>query len=306
MAQKRIVLAGGTGNIGKLLSKTFTDLGWEVIILSRSVRESTNPNIKFVQWDGETKGDWVQELEGTDALINLSGKSIQCRFTEKNKKELLESRLFPTRVLGEGIQELNIPPRLWINFSGISVFEGLAGFHDENSTQYSHTFLAKLTQEWEKIFFNAATTETKKVCLRLSPVLSIDFGMFRELYPLAKLGFGGKVGNGKQQVCWIHEEDLVRLVLWIINHESPSELYHSCAPRPETNQEFMKNLRKVIGIPIGMPLPTLFAKIGAYFKGVESDMLLLTNAVESKRPAQEGFTYEYPTTQLAFEHLTKK
>ena len=101
MAQKRIVLAGGTGNIGKLLSKTFTDLGWEVIILSRIVRESTNPNIKFVQWDGETKGDWVQELEGADSLINLSGKSIQCRFTEKNKKELLESRLLPTCVLGK-------------------------------------------------------------------------------------------------------------------------------------------------------------------------------------------------------------
>jgi uncharacterized protein (TIGR01777 family) len=306
MAQKKIVLAGGTGNIGKLLSPVLADFDYEVIILSRKSKTSSLSNIKYVQWDGESVGEWVDELEDVDALINLSGKSIQCRFTEENKEELLESRVFPTKILGEAIQSLKHPPRLWINFSGISVFEGVQGFHDEESKNYGSTFLANLTKEWEQSFFQSEITKTKKVILRLSPVLSRYFGMFKELYPLAKLGLGGQVGNGKQQVCWIHEQDLVKMVLWIVNHESPSMLYHACTPEPASNQEFMKNLRKAVSMPIGLPLPTLFAKIGAYFKGVESDMLLLTNGVKSARPAQEGFQYNYPTTQIAFKHLTKK
>lgn len=306
MVSKKIVIAGGTGNIGKLLSKTFAESGYEVIILSRQRMNSMNPKIKYILWDGEAIGSWVDELEDVDTLINLSGKSIQCRFTVENKKELLQSRITPTRLLGEAIQKLNSPPRLWINFSGISLFEGVEGLHNEESTSFGNTFLAHLTKEWEKAFIDVKTPDTKKVILRLSPVLSTKFGMFKELLPLAKLGLGGKVGDGKQQIAWIHELDLVRLVIWIINHESPSTLYHACSPQPESNKEFMKNLRKAVGMPIGMPLPALFARIGAYFKRVESDMLLLTNGVTTFHTLKEGFTFNYPTTQKAFKHLTKK
>ncbi|MCA5005045.1 TIGR01777 family oxidoreductase [Sphingobacterium bovistauri] len=306
MADKKIVLAGGTGNIGDLLSSVLVQLDYEVIILSRKLHTSKHSNIKYIRWDGETVGEWKEALEDADTLINLSGNSIQCRFTERNKKELLSSRIDPTRILGEAIDEVKNPPRLWINFSGISIFEGLEGMHDEESKDCGNTFLANLTKQWENSFFSARTPNTAKVCLRLSPVLSRDFGMFKELYPLAKLGLGGKVGDGNQKVCWIHEDDLVKLVLWIINHESPSDLYHACSSAPESNKLFMKNLRKAVGMPLGMPLPTLFAKIGAYFKGVESDMLLRTNSVYAIRPAKEGFEYNYPTTQKAFEHLTKK
>ncbi|NGM72710.1 TIGR01777 family oxidoreductase [Sphingobacterium sp. SGL-16] len=306
MAQKRIVLAGGTGNIGKLLTLILIHLDYQVIIFSRRELKSSHPNIRYIKWDGESLGNWVQEMEGIDTLINLSGKSIQCRFTDDNKKILLESRIEPTRILGEAISTLSSPPRLWINFSGISLFEGVEGLNNEESTSFGNTFLAHLTQEWEKTFVEANTPATKKVILRLSPVLSTKFGMFKELLPLAKLGLGGKVGDGNQQIAWIHELDLVRLVMWIINLESPSALYHACAPEPESNKEFMKNLRKAAGMPIGMPLPALFAKLGAYFKGVESDMLLLTNAVSTTRTLQEGFIFNYPNTQKAFEHLTKK
>lgn len=306
MMHKKIVLAGGTGNIGKLLSDAFLKIGWEVVILSRKAQESVNPQLKYVKWDGKTLGDWSDSLEDVDTVINLSGKSIQCRFTEENKKVLLSSRIEPTKILGEAIQKLNRPPRLWINFSGISLFEGLKGIHNEESAQSGNTFLASLTKQWEKAFFDAETPNTNKVCLRLSPVLSRDFGMFKELYPLAKLGLGGRVSDGQQMVSWIHEEDLVRLVSWIVNHVAPSSLYHACTPEPESNEIFMKNLRIAVGMPIGLPLPALFAKIGAFFKGVESDMLLLTNSVYAKRPSDEGFKYQYPTTTLAFKHLTIK
>lgn len=306
MGQKRIVLAGGTGNIGKLLTLILVHLDYQVLILSRKEAKSSHPNIQYIKWDGQSLGIWVQELEGIDTLINLSGKSIQCRFTAENKKELLQSRITPTRLLGEAIQKLNSPPRLWINFSGISLFEGVEGLHSEESTSFGNTFLAHLTKDWEKAFIDVKTPDTKKVILRLSPVLSTKFGMFKELLPLAKLGLGGKVGDGKQQISWIHELDLVRLVIWIINHKSPSTLYHACSPQPESNKEFMKNLRKAVGMPIGMPLPALFARIGAYFKRVESDMLLLTNGVTTFHTVKEGFTFNYPTTQKAFKNLTKK
>lgn len=306
MASKKIVIAGGTGNIGKLLLDAFVKLDYEVIILSRKLWTSQHANINYVQWDGETIGSWVEEIEDVDTLINLSGKSIQCRFTEKNKKELLYSRIKPTQILGEAIEKLNSPPRLWINFSGISIFEGLDGKHDEVSKNFGNTFLANLTKQWEETFVNSYTTKTNKVLLRLSPVLSKKFGMFKELYPLAKLGLGGKLANGEQHVSWIHELDLSRMVMWIIDQQSPSTLYHGCVPEPISNKEFMKNLRKAVRMPIGVPLPILFAKIGAFFKGVESDMLLLTNSVYSTRPSNEGFNYKYPTTSVAFEHLTKK
>ena len=304
MIKRKIVLAGGTGNIGQLLIADLIALGYEIHVLTRSNTQIQDKNINYVHWDGEHIDEWINVLEGIDTLINLSGKSIQCRFTEKNKKELLESRLFPTRILGEAIQRLHSPPRLWINFSGISIFEGLGGQYDEDSTASSTTFLAGLTKSWEKVFFEGTTSSTMKVCLRLSPVLSPKFGMFKELYPLTKMGLGGKVGDGKQMISWIHELDLLNLVKWLINHNAPSKLYHACAPLPVSNEIFMRDLRQAAGIKLGLPLPKLFAKIGAYFKGVESGMLLRNNSVYAKRPIQEGFEYHYPTTPLAFENLT--
>lgn len=306
MSLKKIVLAGGTGNIGQLLTDYFLPFGYQVVILSRSERKSTHERVQYVQWDGEHIGDWMHVLDGADMLINLSGKSIQCRFTARNKEVLLASRILPTKVLGQAIAQLQNPPRLWINFSGVSIFEGVEGFHDEGSTKYGHTFLADLVQQWENTFFEYHTPSTLKVCLRLSPVLSRDFGMFKELYPLAKLGLGGQVGDGEQQVCWIHEQDLVEMVKWIMDHPEPSPLYHACAPEPVKNKIFMKDLRNSVGMPLGIPLPTPFAKIGAYFKGVESDMLLLTNAVQSSRPLQQGFHYKFPNPSIAFSQLTKK
>lgn len=303
---KKIVLAGGTGNIGELLTPILINLDYEVVILSRKAINSNHKNIKYVQWDGESQGDWTSELEGVDTIINLSGKSIQCRFTEANKNELLASRIKPTKILGEVIQELQDPPRLWINFSGISVFEGLENKSDENSQHFADTFLANLSKKWENTFFESTTRNTKKVCLRLSPVLSKNFGMFKELYFLSKIGLGGRVGSGKQMIAWIHDLDLIRMVIWIINHHSPSSLYHACSPNPISNKDFIRNLRNAVGMPIGFPLPTFLAKIATFVKGVESDMILLDNYVSTTKTIEEGFVFDYSTTQEAFEHLTKK
>lgn len=303
---KKIILAGGTGHLGKLLTKEFVRQGYAVVILSRSARPLPDEQVSMVEWDGVTLGKWKEVLDGADAVINLTGKSVQCRFTEANKKELVDSRILPTRLLGEAIKQLTNPPRLWINFSGISIFDGIQTVSDEDSMLYGTGFLADLSKKWEQVFGEAHTPLTHKVCLRVSPVLSPDFGMFKELYALAKVGLAGTVGDGKQCVPWIHEQDLVRLVCWIIQQESPSPLYHACAGAPVSNAVFMKMLRHAVGIAFGLPLPGLFAKIGAYFKGVESAMLLNTTIVTTTKTLKEGFQFSYPTLEEAFAQLTKQ
>lgn len=303
---KKLILAGGTGNIGRLIIDRYRELNWHIVVLTRQQKQSDDRLVTYVCWDGESLAEWAAELEGADTLINLSGKSIQCRFTAKNKELLLASRLMPTRILGQAIASLQAPPRLWINFSGISLFEGLDGHHDEDSNQVGTTFLSELTGKWEKTFFNADTPGTHKVCLRLSPVLSKDFGMFKELYPLSKFGLAGKVGNGQQLVSWIHQDDLINMIHWIIGLPEPSLIYHACTKEPVANKIFMQKLQEVTGFPYEIPLPSPLAKIGAYFKGVESDMLLLSNPVYAKNASREGFIYRYADLRMALENLVNK
>lgn len=300
---KKIVLAGGTGNLGQLLTHALLEMDYAIVILSRSEATSQIPHVTHVKWDGESLGDWSAALSGADAIINLSGKSVQCRFTEKNKAALIRSRILPTQVLGKCIEQLEQPPRIWINFSGIAIFESVPHLSDENSHQYGSGFLARLSQEWESAFFNANTVHTKKVCLRISPVLSNNFGMFKELRSLTKIGLAGKVGNGKQCMPWIHEQDLVQLVCWVLMHKNPSLLYHACNVSPVTNEVFMRTLRKAAGIPIGLPLPTFVTKLGAYFKGVESSVLLNTIITTTTKTVEEGFQFLYPNLEEAFGQL---
>lgn len=257
---KKIILAGGSGNLGQLLSKACRSIGYQVIILTRNKNLKNTPAHAEVYWDGEHLGDWCAYLEGAEVIINLSGKSIQCRYTEENKKLLLSSRIQSTCVIGQAIQKTVIPPRLWINFSGVSIFENLPPFHDESSKQYASTFLAQLSQQWEQAFWQAETpSATRKVCLRVSPVLAKDFGMLQGLYPLAKIGLAGTVGDGRQYISWIHKDDFVSIILWLINLANPEGTYHACAPQALPNKEFMDILRHQVHMPIGIPLPPIMA-----------------------------------------------
>ena len=303
---KRIVLAGGTGNLGRLLVDAFLNLDYEVVVLTRGNKKSEFDNLHYVHWDGKSMGEWANALQGSDTIINLSGQSIQCRFTAENKKILKESRIEPTRTLGEMISTLDHAPRLWINFSGISLFEGLEPFSDENSTVLGKGFLAELSQEWERAFWQYKLEETKQVVLRISPVLSNDFGMFEELYPLIRLGLGGKVGDGQQYISWITDEDFVRLVTYIVQLENPARIYHACTPHPNTNEVFMQSLRTALSVNFGLPLPRLFAKLGAWLKGVEPTLLLESNAVTTIQTISDGFIFNHPNCEQAFVYLVKK
>jgi len=303
---KKVVLAGGTGHLGSLLAKAFVCQGWSVVILTRNVARELEKNIEWVEWDGENLGNWCKSLEGADTVINLSGKSIQCRFTDGNKKEMYDSRINPTRILADCIQSLSLKPKLWINFSGVSLFNGLKTWQDEDSVEIGTGFLATLSRDWEKAFFEKSMGSVNQVVLRISPVLSPKSGFFGELLPLVKLGLGGQVADGKQWMNWIHEEDLIRLIFWLIDHNSPSKIYHACSPKAISNASFMSVFRKIVGISFGLPLPSLLAKIGARVKGVDSSLLLDSVPVITTKTIEEGFVFLYPNAELAIEQLLHK
>lgn len=303
---KSIVLAGGSGHLGSLLTTAFLEKGYKVIILTRNSKKLSKEKsgaVQYVFWDGQTLGDWITYLEGAEILINLSGKSIQCRFTNANKNLLENSRILPTQILGRAVAKLQNPPRLWINFSGISIFGGLGTLQDEASTEFGTDFLAKLTQKWEAVFFQSATTNTQKVALRVSPVLSKDTGMFSEIYPLVRLGLGGQIGDGKQILAWIHEQDLVGLVFWITQQTKPSSIYHACSPYAIANIHFMQAFRDEVGISFGLPLPSFAAKIGAFFKGIDGNLILQTTPATTSLTLKQGFTFSYSTINEALHQL---
>lgn len=302
----KIVIAGGTGNLGQLIIQALVSRNFEVIVLTRGKPEQ-GKSVRYIRWDGETLGDWVHSLENADVLINLSGKSVNVRFTATNKKELRDSRLLPTRVLGKAIESLRYPPRLWINASGISIYDGIiSGPNVETSENYGSSFLAELTKEWENELWEATTIDTKRIALRISPVLSKDWGMFSELYPITKLGLGGSVGNGEQYISWIHAEDFVSMILWLLVQRNPDRIYHACSPSPVKNREFMRALREATGISFGLPLPAPLAKVGAWLKGVDPGLLLETVFVASSATVQQGFEFKYQSLREAFGQLVQR
>lgn len=303
---KRIVLAGGTGTLGQLLIKAFIAKGWDVIVLTRSKAEQDHKQVRYVYWNGETLGEWVNSLEGIDTLINLSGKSIQCRFSKRNRAEMRTSRLLPTKVLGEALTNLKCKPRRWINFSGVSIFNGLSTIHDESSKAVGNGFLAELSRDWEEMFFSHKLDGIDQVVLRVSPVLLPNSGFFSELVPLVRLGLGGQVGDGKQMMNWIHHVDFVRLLVWLIEKDKVSSIYHACTPLPVSNQAFMQSFRKEVGISMGLPLPVFMAKIGAFLKGVDSSLLLDSVPVASSFTIKEGFEFKFSHTGTAIKNLLLK
>ena len=299
----KIVLAGGTGNLGSLLIPMLRAREDDIVVLTRHRMIKHHPQVQFVKWDGRTMDDWVDEIEGEDVLINLSGASINRRFTAKNKSLLRDSRVIPTQTLGNAVQQLARPPKLWINFSGVSIFSRAAQIQDEYGNHYADSFLGELAKDWEQAFSDIELSSTKKLLLRMSPVLSKQSGMFKELLPLAKWGLGGQVGSGEQMISWIHEDDFVRLIEWILDAEGIQGILHGCSPHPVSNKEFMRALRQASGRSFGLPLPRPLAKVGALIKGVDPSLLLDSVPVTSFLTIEKGFKFNFPYIQPAFNQL---
>ncbi len=299
----KIIIAGGTGALGTLLSNAYTEQRWEVVVLGRAGYQVPG-NARYVRWNASTLGDWADELEGATAVVNLAGRSVNTRFTAKNKREILDSRVWTTKLIGEAISRCRHPPAVWINAGGISIYPPSATTFTESDRPKGTDFLAQVSQQWEAAFANAITPVTRKVQLRISSVLLSRGGMLGPLVKLAKLGLGGTVGRGDQYVSWIHQDDFVRLVDWLIKNEHVDGLVHASSPNPVTNADFMQALRRKIGVPVGMPNPAWAVSLGAWLIGTEPQLALDGRRVVSRVLEEAGFQFNFPELNVALRNLT--
>jgi hypothetical protein len=299
----KLVIAGGSGFLGQVLAKYFQSRFEDIVILSRTAATS-NKNIRKIVWDARTLGPWSGELNDCDVLINLTGKSVNCRYTEKNKKEILTSRLDATKVLGEAIRISKNPPRVWLQAASSTIYRSsFDKIMDEKTGEIGDDFSMNVCKQWERTFLNEECPATKKIVMRIAIVLGKQGGAIPPLLALTKLGLGGRQGSGKQMVSWIHENDFVRCAEWLIENGKNKGIYNCTSPSPVTNYLFMKNLRHALRIPFGIPSPAGLLEIGSFFIRTETELLLKSRWVYPKRLLEEGFTFQYQTLDKALEEL---
>jgi len=288
----KIVVAGGTGALGTALLDYFSKKEYEVVVLTRQHRVD-NENVRFVHWDAKTLGTWVTELEGSVAVINLVGKSVNCRYTKKNKTKIIYSRVDATTVIGEAICQVVRPPGVWINAGSIAIFGNTGSAVKTEASFVGYGFSPDVCKAWEAAFYQTETLGTRKVFLRLAVVLQSIGGILKPFVRLAQLGFGGKIGSGKQYVSWIHEFDFVRMVDWLIQNPEVEGTIHACSPNPVTNRMFMRAIRFVFGIPIGLPNFGWAVRMGAWLIGTEAELVLSGRAVVSQVLKNKDFRFNF-------------
>lgn len=318
MKNKKIVIAGGTGFIGQELCN-FLGGENEIVVLSRQLPEqATNAygdnNIKndiskkmrIVRWDGINLGDWAKEIDGYHLVINLAGKSVNCRYSEKNKKEIFNSRTNATIVLGLAIRQSTNPPKLWINAASATIYPHTIDFaHDECCTDFANDFSVQVCQLWEKTFYDQRTPFTRKCALRMAITLGSG-GVMIPYFNLLKFALGGHQGNGKQMYSWVHIEDTCRMIQWIEAHDELEGTYNCCSPLPVTNNVFMQTLRKSTGHKFGLPAFSWMLKIGAAIIGTETELLLKSRWVLPTKILATGFQFKYASLTSALEEIISK
>jgi len=306
-ARSKVVLAGGSGYLGRLLADSFSNDGWEVVLLSRSSNSTLPEAVGEVYWDGKTMGPWKEALEGASALINLAGRSVDCRYTKKNRESILKSRVDSTRALSEAVEACSDKPKVWLNASSMATYGQCGGNElpfDEDSPTTGKGFLEEVTQAWENEFFKHSWADVRKVALRISFVLGRESGAFPLLAKFARLGLGGAQGSGKQWMSWLHEDDFVGIVRFLIEHNSLAGSYNLAAPHPLTNAEFMHCLRaKLAPLGIGLPAPAIGVRLGCFLIGSAPELALQSRKVVSARLKEEGYQFKYPLLDHAVDAL---
>lgn len=299
---KKLVIAAGTGFLGQVLVNHFKEKFEEIVILTRGNSE-TKEGIRYVKWNAKTFSGWEKELENTDVLINLAGKSVDCRYTKENKKEILDSRLESTRILNLAVLHCQNPPKQWLNSSTSTIYQhSLDKQMDEVDGEIGDDFSMNVAKSWEKTFFETETPNTKKTALRTSIVLGKSGGAFLPLKNLTKLGFGGRQGKGNQFISWIHENDFARAIEFILEKELTG-VVNIVSPKPIRNASFMKILRKSLGVPTGIPIGEKLLKFGAKIIGTETELVLKSRNVIPKRLVENGFEFEFGELEKALENL---
>jgi hypothetical protein len=315
----RIVLPGGSGQLGQMLARHFQERGHRVTVLTRG--PYTAP-WQTVHWDGEHAGPWTETLEGADICINLAGRSVNCRYNAVNRAEIYNSRIGTTRLLHRVIARLDNPPWVWLNASTATIYRHALDREMDEATgelggneliskrrraPETWDFSARVARDWEAAFFAAETPRTRKVALRSAIALSPTPGnAFQIFLNLVRLSLGGKQGNGRQYLSWIHEADFARAVDFLIEHEELDGPVNIAAPNPLPNREFMLALRDAWEMPNGLPIPSLAIEICAFFLRTESELVLKSRRVVPGRLLDAGFEFEFPDWPEAAEDLVRQ
>lgn len=311
----KIVIPGGSGQVGGILSRAFAAEGHEVVVLSR--RGNAGRSARTVLWDAKTFGPWATELERADAVINLAGRSVNCRYNDANRREIIDSRVNSTRVVGEAIARAKNPPRVWLQASTATLYAhrydapndeatGIIG-GDEPGAPEKWNFSIDVVKRWECAANEIATPRTRKVLLRSAVTLSPDRGgIFDTLVGLTRKGLGGTNGDGRQFVSWVHDRDFVRAVKFLIEREEIDGAVNIASPNPLPNAEFMRDLRRAWGIPIGLPATKWMLEIGAILMGTETELILKSRRVVPRRLLDAGFMFEFPAWTDAASDLCRR
>ncbi len=302
--RSKIIIPGGSGFIGKYVAGFFHKKKYNIIILTRG-KARIEDGITYLNWDGKKFGHWIKELEGAEMVLNLAGKSVDCRYNERNKKEILSSRIDSTKIIGEAIDNCTIPPKLWVNMSTATIYEhtleGIA--NDEKNGIIGNDFSMNIAKSWEKTFNNFTLFATRKIAMRTSIVLGKEGGALTHLAPLVKYGLGGKNGSGNQFVSWIHIEDLARIIEWFMENKKATNAYNCTSPTPITNKFFMQKIRETFGISFGLPATKWMIEIGTFLLRSESELVLKSRKVIPRKLLEEGFKFKFEKLDKALKNI---
>lgn len=308
----KIVIPGGTGQVGKALERALVPLGHQVVIIGRNPRDS-----KVVPWDGRSLGEWARQLDGADVVINLAGRNVNCRYTNENRAAMLNSRVDSARAVGLAICQAKRPPALWLQMSTATIYAhrfdaandeatGRIGGHEPDVPSY-WSFSVDIAKAWERAQLEAEVPDTRRVALRAAIVLTPDAGgIFDTLLGLTRWGLGGTVASGEQFVSWIHERDFVRAVLFLIERRDLEGAINIAAPNPLPQREFMRALRAAWQTRIGLPATKWMIEVGAFFLRTDSELLFKSRRVVPRRLLEAGFAFEFPEWPAAARELVER
>lgn len=310
----KIVIPGGSGQVGTVLARAFQRDGHDVVVLSRT---ATKAPWTAVAWDGTSLGPWAKEIDGADVVINLAGRSVNCRYTPENREAIMQSRLRSTRVVGEAVAEASRPPRVWLQASTATIYShrydapndeatGIIGGAEADAPD-TWRFSIDVATSWEQELDHAKVPNTRKVKLRSAMTMSPDRGgIFDTLLTIVRRGLGGRSGDGRQYISWVHETDFIRAIYWLIDHEEVDGPVNIAAPEPLPNAEFMRELRAAWGITVGLPAATWMLHLGAVFMRTETELILKSRRVVPGILTEHGFSFQFPQWRAAAEDLCRR
>ena len=299
---RRVVIAGGTGFLGRNLAAHLTDSGWHVLVLSRSAPASAM-RWHHARWDARTPGDWVRYLDGADAVVNLVGRTVDCVKTPDHCDEILRSRVESTTVLGRALRTVTHLPRVWVQMATAHRYGDPPDVVCDEDSPFGHGFAPFVGQAWEEAFDREAPAPLRKVVLRTSFVLGTSGGALPRLASLVRVGLGGTVGSGTQGISWIHEHDMNRLFERAIDDERMSGAYIATAPNPVSNAGFMRELRAALHRPFGLPAMSWMVRAAAPILQTDAELALFGRYCVSRRLREEGFEFQFPDVRSALADL---